>query len=1025
MSSGDDAAPLTLKAVALEEVGGDDSDDAIERLLASDVSPELRQKRAARLIHALAANPELFEGRGLKLRRKAVKFVEEAFDRQSKQWGLATEGEDFERISAMAALPASALRRIADAADQLVSLASLETARGELQRTYNVYKPLLSPMVPAPLVRGKLTELLNAVSNVREAEGPAFLVAHARATDLLAEFSRDVDDAGALADASFSRVIERLGNLLDQAFDGNPATEPATLEVLPVGKKYPLATEGAAVRVALRVSNRGPGQALDVRFEDLESSGLRLETRTIPFGTVMPNDSVTPSISGVAVGDDCAIIEGRIVWTNSDGSEQTVPLDLTVESQRADIAWDRLRQRYDLEPVRTEQELVGRGEMLRELVDLVGDRRIGSAFVTGQKRVGKTSIALTFQSHFEDDEEVVVIYLEAGAYIQPTAEATIGAMGEAIAVELAAADDRFGDVDIPTFETTLAGLKGVVGQMRKRSPKLRVVIVLDEFDELPVDMYRRGAVGDAFFVALRTLAGQEHIGFILVGGEKMGSIIDAQGDQLNKFESVQVTYLDRERHWDDFCDLVRRPVNDCFEITDEAVVALFDHTAGHPYFTKLVCRALFKLAVARRDAHITAPEIHAAADDALRGANVTNFIHFWEDGVLEAAEKVEDVSVRRRKVLLAYAECRERGLSDPEAIIAQARTYGLGESETRETLREFERRRVLEMSGGVLRAVVRVFDTWLARYGVSAITTTFTDPDAILNAKLREQELRVKPEELSDLVATWGQYRGRDVTADEVRAWLNQFEEVRQQRLMFDVLRAVRFYDAGRIRSKLREGHGIAVRGVRQRLESGRTKRNEYVVSYLGGPAKSGARYARLYADENNIYATQVLELGKLNEALAHDSVQALVIVDDFIGSGNQAIEHLNELDKQVGGLIRKREIKVVFIALTGFASSAHRVTKAIEELGLPAEIHLCDPLGEGDRCFSDESEAFDEAADRVAAREIAESYGRRLQRRHPLGYDDSQAVVVFDESCPNGTLPILWDANDGWRPLFARVKGR
>ncbi len=74
---------------------------------------------------------------------------------------------------------------------------------------------------------------------------------------------------------------------------------------------------------------------------------------------------------------------------------------------------------------------------------------------------------------------------------------------------------------------------------------------------------------------------------------------------------------------------------------------------------------------------------------------------------------------------------------------------------------------------------------------------------------------------------------------------------------------------------------------------------------------------------------------------------------------------------------------------------------------------------------FSEESDAFLNEADRVEARGIAESYGKRLQRKWPLGHKDVQAALVFDESCPNGTLPILWDTRSGWPALFPRHKGR
>ncbi len=66
---------------------------------------------------------------------------------------------------------------------------------------------------------------------------------------------------------------------------------------------------------------------------------------------------------------------------------------------------------------------------------------------------------------------------------------------------------------------------------------------------------------------------------------------------------------------------------------------------------------------------------------------------------------------------------------------------------------------------------------------------------------------------------------------------------------MFQVLKAVDFYDTGRIREKLRDAHGVVRRGITHHLEAGKLKRDEIVVSYLGSAGKSGARYARLYAD--------------------------------------------------------------------------------------------------------------------------------------------------------------------------------
>lgn len=61
-----------------------------------------------------------------------------------------------------------------------------------------------------------------------------------------------------------------------------------------------------------------------------------------------------------------------------------------------------------------------------------------------------------------------------------------------------------------------------------------------------------------------------------------------------------------------------------------------------------------------------------------------------------------------------------------------------------------------------------------------------------------------------------------------------------------------------------------------------------------------------------------------------------------------------------------------------------------------------------------------------MKARKIAETIGASLEKRHPLGWEDSEALVVFPDNTPNNTLPILWKAGakvDGkeWHPLFPR----
>jgi len=86
--------------------------------------------------------------------------------------------------------------------------------------------------------------------------------------------------------------------------------------------------------------------------------------------------------------------------------------------------------------------------------------------------------------------------------------------------------------------------------------------------------------------------------------------------------------------------------------------------------------------------------------------------------------------------------------------------------------------------------------------------------------------------------------------------------------------------------------------------------------------------------------------------------------------------------------------------------------------------------LSEEYKCFSPYSQIFPDRDKRERIKEMCEKHGQRLYPKYPLGYDDSQALIVFSHSTPNNTLPIIWAGPDNektpgvvWNPLWKRIK--
>lgn len=110
-----------------------------------------------------------------------------------------------------------------------------------------------------------------------------------------------------------------------------------------------------------------------------------------------------------------------------------------------------------------------------------------------------------------------------------------------------------------------------------------------------------------------------------------------------------------------------------------------------------------------------------------------------------------------------------------------------------------------------------------------------------------------------------------------------------------------------------------------------------------------------------------------------------------------------------------------ICVTVCGFEKGKAEVVKSLKGRKPPLEVHVCDLLTEKDRAFSEESSLFMNADERARARDVAYRIGLALKPDSPLGYKDSQSFVVFDDSCPNNSLPILSEKGKNWTPLFPR----
>jgi hypothetical protein len=448
------------------------------------------------------------------------------------------------------------------------------------------------------------------------------------------------------------------------------------------------------------------------------------------------------------------------------------------------------------------------------------------------------------------------------------------------------------------------------------------------------------------------------------------------------------------------------------------------------FYTKLICRPILAHACEDRNSYVSQYEVERAAVESLDTLQVNDVNHFWKDGIrVDDSARRDEIETQRRKFLLGFADARRRSRNVVTRQELNATNVLKNEPAVGELIDSFISRGVLIEKNDGFRLKPRYFERWLVDHGSQMITSSSIDERAIAAVRKADEEAYVRDGELVEFCKLWGLYRGYRIQSLEVRNWLSQFERNREQRLMFHLLEGLRFYSEPQIREKMTIIHRRVRSSLVHQVSEGERVRKDLLLSSFGKPSKTtssyASSYARLYAQENHVSLQNVAEFPQISESLSSDDrLKALVFVDDIIASGQTAIECLNRLEQDCGDVLARRQIRVFIGSICAFSGGFDAIEQRCRTLTFKVEVEPCDLLTESDRCFSERSAIFTSEADRVKAKEIALTYGKKLVKNAPLGYKDGQLLVVFPDNCPNNSLPILWKTGtpiSPWTPLFGR----
>lgn len=330
----------------------------------------------------------------------------------------------------------------------------------------------------------------------------------------------------------------------------------------------------------------------------------------------------------------------------------------------------------------------------------------------GQRRIGKSSVLLQIP-HFVADNEFVFIPFDLQDKGHLPLNRILHLLAETIVNRLKLTLD---DMTVPT-ESELATDPSLFSQrflpeIARRLAQKKLVLMLDEFDVL--NSYDPAASVQSFFPYLQTLLSQhEHLFIIPVIGRQPDDLPKLLG-LFREAPNRKIDVLSRE----DAEKLIAEPTKGALEYTQEAIEAILQLSQRHPYFTQLLCYALFVQAKSEQQQQVTPAAVERAVDEAMELGE--GGLAWFRDGL----------PIPERVVFSAVSEAQERAdasndgiVAAPATILKQAgvvQTDALRQAETQLVVWDFldlaAGSELLSETARVYRVKVELVRRWLVKY---------------------------------------------------------------------------------------------------------------------------------------------------------------------------------------------------------------------------------------------------------------------------------------------------------------------
>lgn len=159
----------------------------------------------------------------------------------------------------------------------------------------------------------------------------------------------------------------------------------------------------------------------------------------------------------------------------------------------------------------------------------------------------------------------------------------------------------------------------------------------------------------------------------------------------------------------------------------------------------------------------------------------------------------------------------------------------------------------------------------------------------------------------------------------------------------------------------------------------------------------------------------------RIEELASNKKKKGLVIFEDMVGTGNQAVRVLKEISKAFNS-----SWKSLFIPLLVLPTGLRKLNNAkFERMKIHPVLVIPEPA-----CLKENLQPGEPKEFKYVRSLVKKTAPRVIESFHEyddvpvdeFGYEGSGALIVTSHNAPNNTLPLIHHRAPDWRPLFRRV---